>query len=72
MTDWVQVFQELKSSDQVFTIYLRYMQRDTLAKIPNVRVYEVSQDHVKLRNEAGIGILGYEDILYVSIPTVAR
>ena len=71
MTNWMQVFQELKATDALFTVYLRYTQRDTLAKIPNVRVYEVHEDHVKLQNEGGIGILGYDDVLYISIPTKA-
>ncbi|MHA1246630.1 MAG: hypothetical protein ACTSPE_04830 [Candidatus Thorarchaeota archaeon] len=68
MVNWMQIFQELKTTDRVFTVYLRYMQKDSLAKIPNVRVNEVYDDHVRLENEAGFGILAYEDILYVSIP----
>jgi hypothetical protein len=44
------------------------MQKDTLAKIPNVRVNEVYGDYVKLENPSGFGVLGYEDILYISIP----
>ncbi len=68
MTDWSSVFQDLKSTGQVFTVYLRYMQKDSLAKIPNVQVFEVYDDHVKLENPSGFGILGYDDILYVSVP----
>ena len=68
MTDWSSVFQDLKSTGQVFTVYLRYMQKDSLAKIPNVHVFEVYDDHVKLENPSGFGILGYDDILYVSVP----
>jgi hypothetical protein len=56
------------SSEKTFTVYLRYMQKDTLAKIPNVRVSEVFDDYVKLENPSGFGILGYADILYISIP----
>jgi hypothetical protein len=62
------VLQELKGTGATFTVYLRYMQKDTLAKIPNVRVREVFDDHVNLENQNGFGILGYEDILYLSIP----
>ena len=68
MTDWRNVLQELKGTGATFTVYLRYMQKDTLAKIPNVRVREVFDDHVNLENPNGFGILGYEDILYLSIP----
>ncbi|MBD3406455.1 MAG: hypothetical protein GF411_10115 [Candidatus Lokiarchaeota archaeon] len=68
MTNWNQILSELKQSGQVFTIYLRYMQKDTLAKIRDVRVSEIFQDHVKLENESGFGILSYDDILYLSIP----
>jgi hypothetical protein len=56
------------SSEQTFTVYLRYMQKDTLAKIPNVRVSEVHDDYVTLENPSGYGILGFADILYISIP----
>ena len=69
MTDWKSIFQDLKQTGQVFTVYLRYMQKDTLAKIPNVRVSAANDDHVRLENPSGYGILGYEDILYISIPT---
>ncbi|MFW9908068.1 MAG: hypothetical protein ACFFEF_05795 [Candidatus Thorarchaeota archaeon] len=68
MPDWRAIFQELKQTQQVFTIYLRYMQKDTLAKIPNVRVNEVFEGYIRLENPSGFGILGYEDILYISIP----
>jgi hypothetical protein len=68
MPNWRTIFQEMKNSGQVFTVYLRYMQKDTLAKIPNVRVSEVYDDHVKLENPSGYGILGFEDVLYISIP----
>jgi len=68
MPNWRTIFQEMKNSGQVFTVYLRYMQKDTLAKIPNVRVSEVFDDHVKLENPSGYGILGFEDVLYISIP----
>lgn len=68
MTDWKSIFQDLKTTGQTFTVYLRYQQKDTLAKIPNVKVQEVFDDHVKLENPSGFGILGYEDILYISIP----
>ncbi|MCF2136274.1 MAG: hypothetical protein K9W43_03455 [Candidatus Thorarchaeota archaeon] len=68
MPNWASVFQELKNSETVFTVYLRYMQKDTLAKIPNVKVNDIHDDHVRLENEAGFGILGYDDILYISIP----
>jgi hypothetical protein len=44
------------------------MQKDTLAKIPNVRVEDVYDDYVRLVNPMGHGILGFEDVLYVSIP----
>jgi hypothetical protein len=66
--DWKIIFQDLKTTGQTFTVYLRYQQKDTLAKIPNVKVDEVYDDHVKLENPSGYGLLGYEDILYVSIP----
>ncbi|MHA2352987.1 MAG: hypothetical protein ACXABX_07695 [Candidatus Thorarchaeota archaeon] len=68
MPDWKIIFQDLKTTGQTFTVYLRYQQKDTLAKIPNVKVDEVYDDHVKLENPSGYGLLGYEDILYVSIP----
>jgi hypothetical protein len=68
LPDWRSVFQDLKTTGQTFTVYLRYMQKDTLAKIPNVRVQEVLDDYVRLENPSGQGILGYEDILYISIP----
>ncbi|MFW9787223.1 MAG: hypothetical protein ACFFE2_02745 [Candidatus Thorarchaeota archaeon] len=68
MPDWRSIFQDLKTTGQSFTVYLRYQQKDTLAKIPNVRVQDVFDDHVKLENPSGYGVLGYEDILYVSIP----
>jgi hypothetical protein len=66
--DWKIIFQDLKTTGQTFTVYLRYQQKDTLAKIPNVKVQEVFDDHVKLENPSGFGLLGYEDILYISIP----
>jgi hypothetical protein len=65
--NWKAIFLELQSSGQSFTVYLRYMQKDTLAKIPNVRVHEVFDDYVKLENPSGYGILGFDDILYISI-----
>lgn len=68
MTNWKAILQEMKASGQVFTVYLRYNQKETLAKVPNVRVYEVYEDHVKLENPSGYGILGYDDILYISVP----
>lgn len=68
MPDWKNIFQDLKTTGQIFTVYLRYMQKDTLAKIPNVRVEEAYEDYVKLVNPSGNGILGYEDVLYISIP----
>ena len=68
MPDWKIIFQDLKTTGQTFTVYLRYQQKDTLAKIPNVKVQEVFDDHVKLENPSGFGLLGYEDILYISIP----
>ena len=68
MPDWKSIFQDLKTTGQTFTVYLRYQQKDTLAKIPNVKVQEVFDDHVKLENPSGFGLLGYEDILYISIP----
>lgn len=68
MTDWRSIFQELKTTGQTFTVYLRYQQKDSLAKVPNVKVQEVYDDHVRLENPSGYGVLGYEDILYVSIP----
>jgi hypothetical protein len=68
LPDWHKIFTELMSSEQTFTVYLRYMQKDTLAKIPNVRVSELFDDYVKLENPSGFGVLGYEDILYISIP----
>ncbi len=68
MSDWRNIFNELLSSQAVFTVYLKYQQRDTLAKIPNVRVSEVLDQHVKLENPSGFGIVGYEDILYLSVP----
>jgi hypothetical protein len=66
--DWKNIFQDLKTTGQTFTVYLRYQQKDTLAKIPNVKVQEVFDDHVKLENPNGFGLLGYEDVLYISIP----
>jgi hypothetical protein len=68
MTNWKLIFEELKRSEQTFTVYLRYMQKDTLAKIPNVKVHDVFEDHVKLENPSGFGVLGYDDVLYISIP----
>jgi len=68
VTDWKSIFQELKGTGATFTVYLRYMQKDTLAKIPNVRVRDVHDNHINLENPSGFGILGYEDILYLSIP----
>jgi hypothetical protein len=66
--NWKNIFQDLKTTGQVFTVYLRYTQKDTLAKIPNVRVEDVFDDYVKLVNPSGHGVLGYEDVLYISIP----
>ncbi len=71
MPDWKAIFNNLKQTGQIFTVYLRYMQKDTLAKIPNVRVSEAYDDMVRLENPSGYGILGYEDVLYVSIPRTA-
>jgi hypothetical protein len=68
LPDWHAIFTELLNSEKTFTVYLRYMQKDTLAKIPNVRVSEVYDDYVKLENPSGFGVLGYADILYISIP----
>ncbi len=68
MVNWKAVFEQLKTSNQKFTVYLRYVQKDSLAKVPNVWVYEVNEDHVMLQNQAGFGVVGYEDILYISIP----
>ena len=68
MADWRNIFNDLKITNSVFTVYLRYMQRDTLAKIPNVRVADVFEEHVKLENPSGFGIVTYEDILYLSVP----
>lgn len=67
-TNWKRIFEDLKNTETTFTVYLRYQQKDTLAKIPNVQVNEISDDHVKLENPSGFGILGYSDILYLSIP----
>ncbi len=67
MPDWQRIFTELMETQKIFTVYLRYVQKDTLAKIPNVRVAEAHEDYVKLENEQGYGILGYEDILYISM-----
>ena len=66
--DWKNIFQDLKTTGQTFTVYLRYTQKDTLAKIPNVRVEDVFDDYVRLVNPSGHGVLGYEDVLYISIP----
>ncbi len=66
--NWKAIFEELKNTEQTFTVYLRYMQKDTLAKIINVRVFEVHDDYVKLENPSGFGILAYEDVLYLVIP----
>ncbi len=68
MPNWKSIFQDLKTSGKTFTVYLRYMQKETLAKIPNVTVNEIYEDHIKLENPSGYGVLGYEDILYISIP----
>jgi len=68
LPDWRSIFQDLKTTGQIFTVYLRYMQKDTLAKIPNVRVEDVYDDYVRLVNPMGHGILGFEDVLYISIP----
>jgi len=68
MPNWKEIFQDLKAKGQTFTVYLRYMQKDTLAKIPNVRVSEVQDDYVWLENPSGFGVLGFEDVLYISIP----
>jgi hypothetical protein len=68
MTDWRNIFTELKSEQAIFTVYLKYQQRDTLAKIPNVRVAEIYENHVKLENPSGYGIVGFEDVLYLSVP----
>jgi len=66
--DWKSIFQDLKTTGQTFTVYLRYTQKDTLAKIPNVRVEDIFDDYVKLVNPSGHGVLGFEDVLYISIP----
>jgi hypothetical protein len=66
--NWKAIFENLKNTEQTFTVYLRYMQKDTLAKIINVRVFEVHEDYVKLENPSGFGILAYEDVLYLVIP----
>ena len=66
-TNWKRIFEDLKNNEVTFTVYLRYQQKDTLAKIPNVQVNEISDDYVKLENPSGFGILGYNDILYLSI-----
>ena len=66
--NWKAIFEDLKNTEQTFTVYLRYMQKDTLAKIINVRVFEVHEDYVKLENPSGFGILAYEDVLYLVIP----
>ncbi len=68
MANWKTILQELKTTGEVFTVYLRYVQKDTLAKIPNVRVSEVYDEHVMLENPSGYGILGFDDILYISVP----
>ena len=68
MPDWRSIFQDLKNTGQTFTVYRRYTQRDTLAKIPNVRVQEIFDDYVRLDNPSGYGVLGFDDILYISIP----
>ncbi len=68
MPNWKMIFEDLKAKGQTFTVYLRYMQKDTLAKIPNVRVSEVQEDYVWLENPSGFGVLGFEDVLYISIP----
>ncbi|MFX1368468.1 MAG: hypothetical protein ACFFAY_07730, partial [Promethearchaeota archaeon] len=68
MSHWKEIFQELMTDEKTFTVYLRYMQKDTLAKIPNVKVTQPYDNHVKLENPTGYGILAYEDILYISIP----
>ncbi|MHA2424819.1 MAG: hypothetical protein ACXAEF_08530 [Candidatus Thorarchaeota archaeon] len=68
MPDWKAIFADLKQTQNVFTVYLRFYQKDTLAKIPNVRVNEVYEGFVRLENPSGFGILGFEDILYISIP----
>ncbi len=68
LPDWRTIFQDLKTTGQTFTVYLRYTQKDTLAKIPNVRVEDVFDDHVRLVNPSGHGVLGFEDVLYISIP----
>ena len=68
MSDWRNIFSDLKSSQAIFTVYLKYQQRDTLAKIPNVRVAEIYENHVKLENPSGFGIVGFEDVLYLSVP----
>jgi hypothetical protein len=68
MSDWRNIFSDLKSSQAIFTVYLKYQQRDTLAKIPNVRVAEIHENHVKLENPSGFGIVSFEDILYLSVP----
>ncbi len=68
MPDWRNIFSDLKLNQSVFTVYLKYQQRDTLAKIPNVRVAEIFEEHVKLENPSGFGIVGFDDILYLSVP----
>ena len=69
MPDWRSIFQDLKTTGQTFTVYLRYTQRDTLAKIPNVKVQEIFDDYVRLENPSGYGVLGFDAILYISIPS---
>ncbi|MHA2379001.1 MAG: hypothetical protein ACXADS_06975 [Candidatus Thorarchaeota archaeon] len=66
--NWKAIFEDLKTTEQTFTVYLRYQQKDTLAKIINVRVFEVHDEYVKLENPSGFGILAYEDVLYLVIP----
>ncbi len=66
--DWTSILQDLKSTEAICTVYLRYVQKDSLAKIPNVRVAEIYEQHVKLENPQGFGILCFDDILYISIP----
>ncbi|MFW9912208.1 MAG: hypothetical protein ACFFEU_07040 [Candidatus Thorarchaeota archaeon] len=68
MPNWKEIFMDLNETQQTFTVYLRYTQKDTLAKILNVRVLEVHDDYVKLENPSGFGILAYEDVLYIVIP----
>ncbi len=69
MTNWAEIFNDLKLRNVVCTVYLRGVMKGELVKIINVVISEVHQDHVVLQNKNGYGIVGYDDILYVAIPT---